>query len=171
MRKTKSSYKIVVTRVENGIRVAIGKVTLRTPTEFVKWKKKAFSIDFGCPLYIQGLMRVYAVDWQTGKQVVTGEGEQALMQPSELDVAINTRVIRELTGGLGIDPWDKVVPLLIGAIIGALAGFLAGYLIMQAELTEVYRMLAESAVIIPDNPPSGPAPWVNRILAVLTGGR
>jgi len=141
--------------------VVVGKVVLKAPQKVVKWHNHAFVVDWGCPLYLHKLERVYVVDWESGQQVIEKGGAQALMSPEELDLTVNTKVIRELTGGLGRDKMESLLPLIVGLVIGFLAGVLTGYLIMQGQVQAIYDELLEKTVVV-DNPdtPTTPSPWV-----------
>ena len=84
----------------------------------ISLKDKEFVLDLSKPAYI-GKQKIYFFDIDSGKQLVFN-GVLPLLKPSELDLIVGQKIIKELTAGVIDNKKEKILWVLLGVLIGGL---------------------------------------------------
>jgi len=132
--RSKLRFIVKVVRREQGQMVVFRTRRLTTPTSFVKVNNRSFVVDWSAPIYINGPIRYYVVDWDTGKQVATTGSTPHAVTPEELDTIVGTHVIREITHAVTGNNLEKLMYVIVGGIIGALTAALIMSLVYQEKI-------------------------------------
>jgi hypothetical protein len=141
---------VFVRREENRFHV-VKKKTLEEPKPTIRLgKEKSYVIQYDSPTLVHGLNRQYVLDYESGDQYLLGEATTNPLTPEELDIILGTKIVKEITSSVQKDPWQMIIPLLIGVLAGFLAAWLIASFTYQEKIDELTQLLFENSI---------PTPW------------
>jgi len=141
----KKKFKLILIRKEFQTLNVIKVVTTNTLGSTAKILDKTYPIIIQYPTYLDGLQKVYMLDFDSGSQLKFSEIE-ALLKPEELDLIISTNVIKDLTAG-ALDKKEKIMVGIMGFIIGVLSGVAGMMFYMQSEINRIYESLGITVIV------------------------
>ena len=124
-----------------------GSKLLRSPRRTVRFKgKRTYSVDWSSPLYVRGLLRVYALDEREGTMMKIGAEGTSALTPEELDVIVGTKIVRELASSVTNNLVDMLIPILLGAVAGFLAAWIIAGIYYQEQINSLMDTIKDLTI-------------------------
>lgn len=133
----KIKYKIVLLRREFSSLRLMKIITLSQITNKVSFNGKTFIVNVTQPTYINNNQIFFFLDFESGNQMFFNEKQNPL-NPSEIDMIINNKFMKDIIAGATDNTKEKFVNMLIGFVVGVLLSALVAMLYVNAKTDEIY---------------------------------
>jgi len=144
MFSNKPSFIVYLLRKEGEVWHVCGRKKLSKPRRTVKFKGgRSYTVNWASPLYVRGLKRIYALDEGDGSQMGIESGGPAALTPDELDVIVGTKIVRELASSVRANPFEMLMPIILGAVIGFLAAWIIAGFVWQQRVDSLLKIIED----------------------------
>jgi len=143
----KAKFVVYFLRKEGSVWHTAGRRRFRRLSKVIRFRSRSYTMDWGAPLYVRGLTRVYALDVDKGTQMgVDSSPGPAPLSPEELDLVVGTKIVRELASSVNRSPMEMLLPIALGAVAGFLAAWIIAGIVWQQRVDELVEMLNDAVV-------------------------
>lgn len=136
-------YKILLIRKHHNAYFLIKVVQQNDLKPIVKFNDKEFTVSIENPCYITSKQRIYLLDYDNGSQFTLNEAK-ALMNPTDLDLIVGQKIIKELTAGVIDNRKEKMINMLLGFVMGALIAAMVAILYYTNQIQELIEEYASN---------------------------